>query len=803
MKNVILSICFCAIALSIGAQVARVQIIHNSADTSVAFVDVYIDGVLTYDSLQFHEATAFANISSGIEHAIAFTPASADDISAAVFTAQYNFSPSSKNILIANGSLDSEQFQPFQAFSLDHYNLALEASNNASGTSVLFCNGGTDAGVVDLKETELIQLTAFEDIEYSAFSGYLELFTADYVFTLSDASGVNDYASFSAPFAQFGWSGDAVTIVSSGFLNQSTNDDGEALGLWAVRATGGMMTELPLIESYFTAQVQFIHNSADLALQACDVYINGELYLENFEFRNASALFPLTANGGWNDIAIALAGSGDATDAFYEESVQMFSGQNYVIMLHGMNSSTGYDPLQPFELVLLEGIWSAGVLPSDVNCVFVHGATDAPGVDVYESAILNSTLADNLQYGSSMIQVNIASDNYVFDVLDDANANVLSSYLAPLTDLGVEGQTVIVVASGFVNPDLNSNGSDFGLWLSTIEGGNLLQLLPVPEAPVFANVQLIHNSADNSINTVDVYVDGEIALDDFSFQEASAYLQVQVNDPILIGLAPSSSVSAEDVIAEFELGLSADENYVAMISGIISSTGYNPAPALDVHLFNGSRLTANAPADADFLFFNGSTDAPAFVMNEITIPVANWVSDLAYSDFQDYLSLEASNDYAIQVTNSSASFFWGNYALPANGLSWEGNSIVIFSSGFINPANNSDGENFGMWAAFADGTVIQLDNYVGVGEHNENFDIAIFPNPADDLIQINAKFAGKEKFSMVIYDADNREIAPVVSANKSESFVHSFNCENLSQGVYYLRVVDEHSSQSFRFVVLR
>jgi hypothetical protein len=61
MKN--LKLLFLGLALTtvawLNAQTARVQVIHNSADTAAATVDVWLDNTLTLDDFNFREATPF------------------------------------------------------------------------------------------------------------------------------------------------------------------------------------------------------------------------------------------------------------------------------------------------------------------------------------------------------------------------------------------------------------------------------------------------------------------------------------------------------------------------------------------------------------------------------------------------------------------------------------------------------------------------------------------------------------------------------------------------------------------------
>ncbi|HEX2616991.1 MAG TPA: T9SS type A sorting domain-containing protein, partial [Flavobacteriales bacterium] len=65
-------------------------------------------------------------------------------------------------------------------------------------------------------------------------------------------------------------------------------------------------------------------------------------------------------------------------------------------------------------------------------------------------------------------------------------------------------------------------------------------------------------------------------------------------------------------------------------------------------------------------------------------------------------------------------------------LGLDGAAITVFASGFLTPANNSNGPAFGLWVALASGgDLIPLSISTGVEERARVGDaIALYPNPA-------------------------------------------------------------------------
>ncbi len=125
-----------------------------------------------------------------------------------------------------------------------------------------------------------------------------------------------------------------------------------------------------------------------------------------------------------------------------------------------------------------------------------------------------------------------------------------------------------------------------------------------------ARVQIIHNSADAAAAEVDVYVGSGLALDDFSFREATPYIDLPADAPIEISVAPPNSTGVGDAIVTFEVTLTSGETYVVVANGIVSATGYNPAPAFGLDVFAVGREVATNGANTDVLVHHGSTDAP-------------------------------------------------------------------------------------------------------------------------------------------------------------------------------------------------
>ena len=106
----------------------------------------------------------------------------------------------------------------------------------------------------------------------------------------------------------------------------------------------------------------------------------------------------------------------------------------------------------------------------------LHGSTDAPTVDVFESAVVSTTIVDDISYGEFAGYLELPTLDFTLQVRTADGLTTVATYAAPLQTLGLQGAALTVLASGFLNPANNSNGAGFGLWAALPSGGALVEL---------------------------------------------------------------------------------------------------------------------------------------------------------------------------------------------------------------------------------------------------------------------------------------------------------------------------------------
>jgi hypothetical protein len=180
-----------------------------------------------------------------------------------------------------------------------------------------------------------------------------------------------------------------------------------------------------------------------------------------------------------------------------------------------------------------------------------------------------------------------------------------------------------------------------------------------------ALVQVIHNSADAAAAEVDVYINGDRALDDFAFRTATEFLPLPAGVPLAIGIAPGNSTSAADIIATFNFTLEDGEKYIVVANGIVSPSGYSPATPFNLFVYPLGRTEATSPTNTDVLVFHGSTDAPT--VDVVAVGAGTIVNDLSYSEFAGYLELPTA-DYVLEVRDETGTVTVASFDAPLAGL---------------------------------------------------------------------------------------------------------------------------------------
>ena len=777
---------------------ARVQVVHNSADDAADTVDVYLNDEILLDDFAFRNASPFVDAPANTEISIDIAPKNSSSSAESIYNLSTTLMPDSTYVLVASGIVNPVGYSPAPAFGIDVFDMGREAATVGTNTDLLVYHGSTDAPIVDVYEaTGPAELVG--DLAYTNFADdYLELATNDYFLQVRDETGSDNLFAFDAPLATLGLDGAAAVVVASGFIDTTANSNGPEFGLFVALPTGGEMVALPRS----TARVQVIHNSADLAADTVDIWLDDELLLDNFAFRNASPYIDAYANVEF-DISVQPKTSTDTVDALAQYTYTLAPNGTYVLVANGMVSSSGYDPLKAFNIDVFGMGQEEAAQAGNTDVLVYHGSTDAPTVDVVEpNAQLK--LVDDLSYSEfTSAYIELATADYSLQVQNTAGTSIVAQFGAPLSTLELDGEALVVVASGFLTPTDNSNGEAFGLFVALPAGGELVEL-PAEDIST-AKVQVIHNSADDAAQTVDIYLNEEMLLDDFSFRTASPFVDVEAGVDFNIQVQPGSSTDATDPLAEFTYNLAAGENYILIANGMVSTDGYDPLKSFNIDVYEGAQLMAETAGNTDVLVYHGSTDAPTVDVAETSVPAGTLVDNLSYSEFtSDYLNL-ATTDYILAVQDETGATTVAEFEAPLSTLGLKDSALVVLASGFLTPSNNSDGAAFGLFAALpAGGSLVELPAVTtNVEELLDEETFNVYPNPVRGNLTIEVELPVRNA-QIGIYNILGAQVDLVSPGFIEEgSQVITYNTDKLPAGVYFVTVTYGENRFAKKFKVMR
>ena len=460
------------------------------------------------------------------------------------------------------------------------------------------------------------------------------------------------------------------------------------------------------------ARVQIIHNAADPAAAAVDIYVNGTLTLDDFAFRSATPYLDLPSN---TELAIGVApgnsaGAGDVLATF---NVTLMPDETYSVIANGVLDPAGFAANPDgrdtgFTLFVKAGAREASTDANEVQFFAGHAATDAPTVDVVARGI--ATLVDDAAYGDLTDYVGVPAGSYTLDVTPGDTNTIVASFSADIS--GLAGGAAVVLASGFLNPAANQNGAAFGI-IAVLPDGTVIELpaAEMPSEPGTARVQIVHNAADPAAATVDIYVNDALALDDFAFRAATPFLDLPAGVTLSVGVAPGNSTSSADALATFDLVLEDGETYAVIANGVLDPMAFAANPdgrstGFNLWIKQGVRESIRSGGLLGYIVAHGVSDAPAVdVRLRELMGRAELASDAAYGDITDHSTIPT-NAYTVDIAVAGSKTVVASYEADLRGLG--GATAILLASGFLDPAANQDGAGFAILAVLADGTVVQL-----------------------------------------------------------------------------------------------
>jgi hypothetical protein len=471
-------------------------------------------------------------------------------------------------------------------------------------------------------------------------------------------------------------------------------------------STNNLNMRFPLYSPH--ALVQIIHNSADPAAALVDIYVNGNLAIEDFAFRSSTPYIALPS-GVLLKIDVVPAGQ-DITASVGTFDFTLEQDEKYSLIASGLLSVTkedgnGAGPNTSFNLFAFPKAREWADVEKNTDVLAFHGITDAGEVSVWLRNGTNELFA--FEFGDFAGYLELPTDNYDLELRSADGSTLIASYVAPLKDLGLEGSAITLIASGLVNPAPGKTDPSFGLYAVLPSGGEVVAL---PEYVPLAQLQIIHNSADPAAEIVDIFVNGELFIEDFGFRTATPFVTVEAEVELTIDIAPAD-LGIVETVGTFKYTLNEDGVYVVVASGLLAEKQEGEASvAFDLFDFANARTKATDEGNTDLLVFHGITDAP-----EVSVRLRKATENLfsfSFGEFAGYLEVPTANLELELVVTEDGSVV-ETYVAPLEHLGLEGQAITVLASGMLTaPIIKADSPSFGLFVALADGgKLIELPIY--------------------------------------------------------------------------------------------
>ncbi len=709
---------------------ANLQIIHNSPDPAVSSVDIYVNGDLFLRDVNFRDATAFDEVPAGADLDIEIAPLG-EGIENAVGPFTFNLTEDENYILVASGVVDESAFEDAEGFSLEAFTPARQEAEDAGTVDVNIMHGSPDAPDVDIHLVQPGDTRIFlSEVSYPDFSGYEEF---DPVNTILGISGVGGeiLLEFSAPLADLDLEGSALNVLASGFFNEENAGDDNAFGLLAVLRDGTTLM-LEASEPQIERSVSFRGQALDLTADDTEVVVEGLTTMEDDllvittnpadgDFVGAE-IVGFTEVGAMEDGSVAVDVSGaDPVDhvahvlsGVSEESLSdgVVSEETLGFVLATSDAAPVY-ALAAFEWSDQTFSGSASSVTIDEIQILYNGELGESlfSIDLHEVedgqigafvGVAQMDLEFNEEYSGVEVDVvepvDPADDN---PVRVDAQITETGEYFA-MTHLGPAGTDADGNRIPAQTPGLLTNQGD---------GTNLRPLIgdfaTVTIEPALANLQIIHNSPDPAVSSVDIYVNGDEFLSGVDFRDATAFDEVPAGVELEIQIAPADA-GFENAVGPFTFTLEEDENYILVASGVVDEDSFSGAEGFSLEAYAPGRMEAEDASLTDVNIMHGSPDAPAVdIYLEQTGADRPAVSELAFPDFTGYVSLEPMNE-TVGIAGAGGDVLV-EFAAPFADLGLEGAALSVLASGFFDDDNAGEDNAFGLLAVLPDGTTLMLD----------------------------------------------------------------------------------------------
>jgi Secretion system C-terminal sorting domain len=857
----------CIAAAPLVAQLTTsVQIIHNSASPASSSVGVWLGlpgGTFlpAVPSLTFRGATptltglgtAVPSLDAAVSVPLTvnITAPNASAATPAIASVPLQLGRG-RNIVVANGLVNRRFFAPnpdnvSTDFALWQF-VDQQVTVSTSTVRLLIVHGATDAPRVDIVARG-VGILATASYGQGAF---VNVPVGDYTIDITVAGTQTVVASYAAPLASLGLGGQRLSVLASGFLNPSANRSGDAFALLAVPTTPGvtplLLPSVPVpMPPPPPTTLQIIHNAADPAASRVSVWVGVPSTptqttfipaVPNLPFRGATSTLtglgttvPSLANAVGVPLTInvsATTNTAPTPAVAVFPNVRLSRGTNIVIA-NGVTTTTGF-AANPNSVSTGFGLFPfldtvTTISANTVRLLVFHGASDAPRVDIIARGVGIIATASYTQGAF----VNVPVGNYTLDVQVAGTRTIVASFSAPLASLGLGGQRVSVLASGFLNPAQNRNGAAFGLLAVTANPAAtplLLPSAPLPPPLPPTTLQVIHNAADPVANSVGVWVGlpGSSvflpAIPSFNFRTATSaltglgttvpFFSDAVGVPLTVNVTAPNAASATPALNSTPLSLSVGANIIIANGNVrprlFAANPDNVSTAFSLTQFVDQQTVSSSTVR--LLIFHGATDAPRVDV------VARGVGTLATASYGQGAFVNVPvGDYIIDIRPAGSQTVVASFSAPLATLGLGGQRVSVLASGYLNATGNQSGAPFGLFAVVNSSSPNVIATLLpsaaaplrtAAASTNAINSLSVSPNPTTESATLTYELAEAGTVNVGVYNTFGQAVSTVENTSKvAGTYSVNVPVSGLQSGMYECRVVSASGAKSTRLMVVR
>lgn len=221
---------------------ARIQLIHNSADTALPAVDFYYGANPVAQNVTFRSATPHLEVAAGMVTTIAAAKGGSTSAGDTLVSTPVVFDADKTYAYVLNG-LTTTAITPFKPLAFAGFESRTEA-HTGYNTDIMVVNGCTDGGAMDIQQTSPVEGAFVADLPFGEMSGYHEQPSADYGFELWKPSATVALREYHARLSQAPHRGSAQVWLISGFADTATHGSTRMAGIWVASPAGGALEEL-------------------------------------------------------------------------------------------------------------------------------------------------------------------------------------------------------------------------------------------------------------------------------------------------------------------------------------------------------------------------------------------------------------------------------------------------------------------------------------------------------------------------------------------------------------------------------